>query len=539
MALVRPDTRLGDRIVAVEAALRAGDMVAAMRLSDEAVIAGAEHPTVLSLAALQRMGAGENDAALPLLLRARELVPRHVGTLDALGQCLTRLGRPRDAVGVFDAALAIAPDARLLFNKAMALEDASDLDGARAAFEQAVKHKPDHGEAQARLALLAVQRGDTKSARDLGARALKCDPREPSARIALASAALEDRDMAEAETHVAALLQDGSLSPVNLSFAHGLAGDVLDAQDEPAQAFAAYGAAKATLRAVYAPTMTGESVLAREQRLANYFSATPPDTWQGAAEPTKLTHVFLVGFPRSGTTLLEQVLASHAQVAAMEERACLTDSAAEFFGSDAALDRLAALPDAELEQWRQAYWRRVAESGAETSKPVFIDKMPLNLVFLPLIARLFPAAKILFALRDPRDVVLSCFRRRFAMNAGMFEFTALDSAAAYYAAVMELMAVYRQKLALEILETKHENLIADFDAETQRLCEFLGIDFRDEMRGFAARARTRNIDTPSAAQVARGLSAAGLAQWRRYEEQLTPILPVLAPFVARFGYPET
>jgi hypothetical protein len=237
--------------------------------------------------------------------------------------------------------------------------------------------------------------------------------------------------------------------------------------------------------------------------------------------------------------LLEQVLAGHPDVAAMQERTCLMDSAAEFFGSDAALDRLAALSDAELEPWREAYWKRVAETEPPLSRPVFIDKMPLNAVFLPLIAKLFPQAKILFALRDPRDVVLSCFRRRFAMNAGMYEFTALETCAAYYAAVMELMQVYREKLALDLFEARHERLVEDFDGEARRLCDFLGLEFRDGMRAFAGRAQEQNIDTPSGLQLARGLSDAGVAQWRRYVTQLQPVLAVLAPFAARFGYPES
>jgi hypothetical protein len=251
------------------------------------------------------------------------------------------------------------------------------------------------------------------------------------------------------------------------------------------------------------------------------------------------TQVFLIGFPRSGTTLLEQVLASHPDIQAMEERTCLMDSASAFFGANADLDRLAALPDAELEPWRARYWQRVTESGIEPSKAVFVDKMPLNAPFLPLIAKLFPHAKILLALRDPRDVVLSCFRRRFAMNPGMYEFTTIETAAAYYAAVMRLIPVYRQKLTLDLFEARHESLVADFDGQAQRLCAFLGVPFHSEMRGFAGRAREQNIDTPSSAQLARGLSDAGVAQWRRYGRPLQPILPVLAPFVAQFGYPET
>ena len=524
---------------AVEAALWASDLSKAMRLSDDAVAAGMSHPTVLGLAGLKRLYAGDNQGALPLLLKAREQTPKHVDLLYALGTCLSRLGRPREALENFDAAILVAPEDRLYFGRALALEDLSELDLARAAFEKTVALNPAHSEARARLALLAVQRGDAKAARDLATQALAIDPKDAAARIALAHAALEQKDLVTAEAQVSALVLDQGLGPVNRAYAMSLAGDILDAQDRTAEAFSAYAASKAIQRDLYAPNMAGlESMPARELRLADYFARADAAQWRETSQQVQTTHVFLVGFPRSGTTLLEQVLAAHPDIVAMEERACLVDSAVEFFGSNAGLDRLAALSGAELEPWRQAYWKRVAEAGLSTSKAVFLDKMPLNAVFLPLIAKLFPAAKILFTLRDPRDVVLSCFRRRFAMNAGMFEFTSLETTCAYYGAVMRLIQIYQGKLALEIFVARHESLLGDFDGEAQLLCNFLGVQFRNEMRAFAGQARLQNIDTPSSAQVARGLSISGLAQWRRYRPQLETVLPWLAPFVSQFGYPE-
>ena len=222
----------------------------------------------------------------------------------------------------------------------------------------------------------------------------------------------------------------------------------------------------------------------------------------------------------------------------MEERTCLEDSAIAFFGRNADLDRLAALSGAELEPWRQAYWKRVADARVTPSSPVFVDKMPLNSVFLPLIAKLFPRAKVILALRDPRDVVLSCLRRRFALNPGMYEFTTLETTASYYMSVMRLIETYRGKLALDLVEARHESLVIDFESEARRLCDFLDLSWLEEMRGFAGRAATQNIDTPSGAQLAGGLSDAGLAQWRRYGRELTLVLPMLAPFVRQFGYPE-
>jgi len=511
-----------------------------MLLSEEAVGAGAVHPTLLSLTAMKRMQAGDNESALPLLLRARELEPRHVDLLNALGNCQARLNRPREALEAFDAALALAPgDKRLHLGRALVLEDLSALDAARAGFEKVLALDPHSAAALSRLAVLAQQRGDAKAARELATRALNIDPQDAVAAIAFAQAALQQKDIPAAEQAVAALSRHPGLGPVNRAFALSLAGDVLDAQDRVAEAFGAYTQSKEILREAYAPQMAQiESVRAREIRLGEYFRRADAGHWRSMAAPAEHSHVFLVGFPRSGTTLLGQVLAAHPDVQTMEERTCLMDSAAEFFGSDADLDRLAALPQSALEEWRARYWQRVAESGMTRAKPVFVDKMPLNAPFLPLIARLFPQARILFALRDPRDVVLSCFRRRFGMNAGMYEFTRLETAAAYYGAVMRLMQVYAEKLALPIFEARHESLVTDFAGEAKRLCDFLGLAYRDEMSGFAKGAQTRNIDTPSSAQVARGLSDVGVAQWRRYARELQPVLPMLAPFVAQYGYPE-
>ncbi len=109
----------------------------------------------------------------------------------------------------------------------------------------------------------------------------------------------------------------------------------------------------------------------------------------------------------------------------MEERDCLSSAFDDFIMAEGGLARLAKLEGRALDPWRNAYWEFAAASGFVPSRRVFIDKMPLNTVLLPLIAKLFPQAKILFALRDPRDVVFSCFRRRFGMNAQMYQFLRL------------------------------------------------------------------------------------------------------------------
>ncbi|MBU6296694.1 MAG: sulfotransferase, partial [Alphaproteobacteria bacterium] len=222
----------------------------------------------------------------------------------------------------------------------------------------------------------------------------------------------------------------------------------------------------------------------------------------------------------------------------MEERDCFTAAFDDFVMAEGGLDRLSKLSGDALDPWRKAYWTFAADCGFVPGSRVFIDKMPLNTVLLPLVAKLFPQAKILFALRDPRDVVLSCFRRRFGMSAQMYELLTLEGAARYYDAAMTLGEIYRGLFALDTHVLKYEDMVGDFEGETRKVCAFLGLEWDEGMRGFAEKTRARAVNTPSAAQVARGLYSQGAGQWRAYRRELEPVLPLLKPWCGKFGYEE-
>jgi hypothetical protein len=201
------------------------------------------------------------------------------------------------------------------------------------------------------------------------------------------------------------------------------------------------------------------------------------------------------------------------------------------------LARLAALPEAEIAHWRRRYWAMVAQCGADPCGRLFLDKAPAGTLYLPLVAKLFPRARILFAVRDPRDVVLSCFRNNFGVNAMTYAFTDLEQAAACYDACMAMAEVYRRVLPLDILDVRHEALVDDLQGGLGAICAFLGIEPTDQMMDVAATASGRAVRTPSADQVREGLSRRGLGRWRLYAEELAPVLPKLSPWVERFGYP--
>ena len=160
---------------------------------------------------------------------------------------------------------------------------------------------------------------------------------------------------------------------------------------------------------------------------------------------------------------------------------------------------------------------------------------PLKATRLPIIARLFPDARILIMRRDPRDVVWSCFRTNFSMTSGTLEFTSLERAARHYAAMMSLTEDAVGKLDLNVLEVHYHRLVQDFDQTTREVCDFLGLEWNETLRSFDRTAQNRGVATASSSQVRRGLYD-GTRQWERYAEYLEPVLPILDPWIERFGY---
>ncbi len=539
-------SRLQAILRSVEALVRAGDMARATRMAAEAVASGHEHANLLVLAAHHHLNRGAANEALACAKRAQEIAPRNTDALNVLGLSLSRLGRFREAVTAYDSALRQMPNvAHLHFNRGRALEDLNDMARARVEYERTLGLEPNHGEALARLATFAALRGDAGAARDYAKRALMQNPHEVMAELALGLADVQERKFESALARVGPLAQKDSASAVNRSIAQGLMGDALDGLDRIAEAFAAYTASKTTLRTAYrnvyeAPGV--ETARQRLDRLIDYFQAAAAGQWRvghsGPADSPAESHIFLVGFPRSGTTLLEQLLDSHPDVESMPERDCLIEAATDFILPRDGLSRLAQLDEVELAAYRKRYWKRVGAHGHSARRRVFIDKMPLNSILLCLVAKLFPNAKVLFAIRDPRDVVFSCFRRRFAMSAQMYELLSIDGTAAYYDRVMTLAAIYREKLGLQWHDIRYEDLVCGFESALPKICAFLGLTWSDSVRDFAARAQAKDIDTPSAAQVSRGLYREGVGQWMRYGKHLDPMLPILAPWVGHFGYQE-
>ncbi|HXQ31047.1 MAG TPA: sulfotransferase [Steroidobacteraceae bacterium] len=518
------------------------DFAKAASLARTALAEGFEHPLLLNVAAVKLEQEGRVPEAASLLSRAVELAPTDVGVRNALGLCLTRLERHAEALGHFAALLRLNPALPFAHaNYGGALYALGALPAAEASYRRALDLDPAQIVAMAGLASIASRRGMHREARTWSERVLATTPNYPDAAMSLAAADLAEGAAGKAEARIRSLLAGPELAPLDRAYAHGLLGDVLDAQDHPTEAFAAYTACNDELKRLYAARFAdGQTALEYVHAIRTYFETARPEDWSPRplrSDPSGVQgHVFLLGFPRSGTTLLEIILEGHPRVVSLEENESLIDGVRAYMRSAADLGRLSRATPAELVPLRAAYWKRVAEAGTEVTGKLFVDKYPLNTLKLPLIARLFPDAKILIARRDPRDVVLSCFRRRFRMSAPIYELLSLEGGARYYDAVMRLAERLEAILVLATRVVRHETLVTDFETEVKSICAFLGLEWTSTMGDFAARTENRGSVTPSTAQLARGLETAGVGQWRRYRAQMAPVLPLLDPWVQRFGY---
>jgi tetratricopeptide (TPR) repeat protein len=514
------------------------------------IIAAANAGDQSRLAALAR--AQLQSVSHPAVLRQAMPVGNHGAVVDdqvvwqRYGALLARQGLLTEAREALDISLALKPDChQSLLDAATAAFMQGDLAIAEGYFTRALAIDPNRVATHSALAAIAARKGASHAAREAAQRALALSPGDVTATLALIRADLLDTNLAEADSHATMLLKRNDLNAQNRVAAFDLRAEVRDAQDRPDDAYDDYSARNKQLIAMHAKQFNQPGVerkIDQAERLAAYFTTTSNEAWQRPSPSVvpsadvPRTHAFLVGFPRSGTTLLEKALAGHDAIVALEEIESLRDISDRQMQSTAALDALPMLNNEQKDSFCQTYWQRVrAAAGGEIAGKTVIDKMPIYTVHLPVIATLFPNARIIFAVRDPRDVVLSCFRRRFAMNATMFELLTLDGCARYYDAVMRIATGCRAVLPLEFQDVRLESVITNFDREIEAVLSFLDLGWDSGTRDFATRASSGRA-TPSDAQLRTGLNAQGVGQWRRYAPSLASVLPTLSAWAEHYGY---
>lgn len=484
---------------------------------------------------------GRNHEAFEAFSEANRLAPNQPAIINWIGIVLKERGEFVRARAAFLKAAQLAPkNAEICCSLAEIQAILGERDEARIAYKRAAALDPNNALVLAKAARFFEQTDDIPRARICAEQALTFDPAHEIAHIAMAEIEIRERDFDAVITRLEPALSRGSVNFRNRSKMHQLLAEAYDKAGRYDEAFAAYSASNNLQKEL------GGDIVARERspltpgqvkQITEFLENEEPGAWTRFDNLSEPTPVFLLGFVRSGTTWLDQILSSHPDITVLEEEDNLFDAWSKFLLDINGMRRLATLTQDEIENFRRAYWQRaIANLRQKKRGKIFVDKVPLNTVQLALIYRLFPEAKIIFCVRDPRDCVFSAFQQHFSINAAMSQFLTLESAASYYDQVMTLAEICRRKFPLNVREVRYENLVRNLEAETRPLIEFLGLEWSDAILNYTETARKRAILTPSRNQVVNKPFSSSIGKWRRYEKFLAPVLPILDKWAAEYGY---
>lgn len=314
-----------------------------------------------------------------------------------------------------------------------------------------------------------------------------------------------------------------------------LIGQIYDRMGRPAEAFEAFTEMNAAIGvASEVAAARGEAyreMIARRSRLATRRWVSSWSKFRPAGN--RPDPVFIVGFPRSGTTLLDTLLMGHPRLCVTEEKPMLNAVARKLGG----YEHIPGLTEDQITELRELYFAEAATHVPHLERRILVDKQPFAMVDAPLIYRIFPNAKILFVQRHPCDCVLSCYVTRFEPNAALANFVTLEGTARLYGELRKFYSQCRSILPMIVHLVRYERLVDDAESEMRALIAFLGLEWTDSVLDNRTIAKDRGfINTPSYSQVIEPLYDRSIGRWERYREQMKPVLPMLEPWAKRMGY---
>jgi tetratricopeptide (TPR) repeat protein len=522
---------------------------------------GSHHPALARLEAWIRQNRGDDRAALAAYARALTKEPADAMSWNNLGNIHAKVGNTDRAIAAFENAIthapgepliylnladvlrgadrgaarlkvardaaAIAPDNRAVQTElGMALAHVEELDEAIAVLEAAVARWPEFGESHLELGRLYEATNRTEALAAFLA-ALDQAACPPEAAFLHAWLAQREGRFEDAMRHAEAIPE--TIHPMRRE---ALIGNIAERLGDAPRAFAAFEQMNASALAE-APPRKGPSFRESIEADLAGWSGDWAASWTAplTPDPARRDPIFLVGFPRSGTTLLDTMLMGLPGLSVLEERPMVAELIVELGGED-----LASLSTARLEQLRARYFTSALQNGWQEGRWL-VDKHPLNMARVPAIHRLFPNARFILAERHPADAVLSCFMANFRLNFAMRSFTDLTEAALTYDTVFRAWHHASTLFGIAAQAVRYERLVQDPRAELQPLVEWLGLDWDDRLLAHQDTARERGrVRTASYAQIGEALYTRASGRWRRYADQLAPVLPILDPWVRKMGY---
>jgi tetratricopeptide (TPR) repeat protein len=525
--VLRPAGRPAQSLAAFERALRLGPPTAGL---------------LYNLGALQ-MDRLEYQAAHLALRDAVALAPRNARIRWTYAQCCYDIGNRQEAVTALEDWETLEDlSVEITVSIASLLVSSGAAHQAQPAVLRLLANPPAGGAAAVGFAFLLERLHRLEEARAVMERITLSDQTEriDSARAAM-SAALASRAGRHDEAYqqlTSALAQPGEfVHRYNLLFPLAQACDALGRYEE------AYTAAAEAhrLQLAFLERATGRVSEEQSQLWALTANGCNPEdvaVWERAQDSSERSPVFIVGFPRSGTTLLEQILDAHPLLQSMDEQPFLLRSVARVTERGIAYPaELGRLTEGDVRDIRASYWDGVRKRVPLAADRRLVDKNPLNMVLLPIIRRLFPDAPIILTIRHPCDTVISCFLQHFSSDLALLgrDVTAL---ARSYSRAFSFWDSQMSVLRPATYELKYERLAADVATEVDRLCAFLHLPRHEAMLSPGEHARAKGfISTPSYAQVLEPVDSRSVGRWKHYRRHFgSRELALLAPWIERWGY---
>lgn len=476
--------------------------------------------------------------------KAVDLNPDYADALVNLGHSLQRQGRIGEAEKPYLSALEIKPgDAGTHYDTGMLylrLNRPELLDKGRQYLEKSVTLNPQLEQAWAGLARSYEIAADDVGVEKTLERAIHHIPQGLELNILKASLLLRQDKKKEAAELLDRISKQAKSAPfLNPIFLHDL-GKAFDEMDQPEKAIRYFQASAEIHRKNFTARNIDKESFPR--RIESYKKSLAPATRWKPAPPLgsgKPSPVFIVGFPRSGTTLLDQIFSSHSEIEVTEEKpaAGVAEIKISELTRKPAWEALDSLNDSEIDAARTSYFESMKKAGCKLDPDkVFIDRNPFHLVCAPLLHRLFPDARFILAMRHPCDSVLSSYMQRFVPNSAMLHMLDLNDAAKLYDQCFSAWEAAARILALKVHVLRYENLITDLKHEMDKALTFLGLEWQDSLLAFAETASGRHIMTPSRSQVTRELYTTAQGRWLKYREYMGNAPEILRPWAEKFGY---
>lgn len=454
------------------------------------------------------------------------------------GVAAGRLGDLALADRAWDKAAALDARSENLLTIGHHCQGLRQMEKARTWFTRAAEADPRSINPRMALAILFEQSHRLTEAREAVASCLAIDPNDDQARYYEAFLDRRENRLDEAEKRLRALISSGPKHQyVQYASRYELA-EVLDRTErfdeamqmlQEAKAMVSHlGDVRAMLRDYDADAdQYRRSTQTLPKNVLRHWAREFPERSRSATPPL----AFLGGHPRSGTTLLEQILGAHPAVAALDEPRALTAIVSKLFNASPQIN------PPRLNIIRRQYLAAMERDwGGSLTDKLVLDKNPTPTIKLRVWLRVFPELRVLIALRDPRDVILSCYFQNLPLNALSANFLTLERTVRHYANLMEVWLAVRQWEELNALETRYEDIVADSAKEGRRVTGFLGLTWDEAQARFHEKSRQKQMFSPTYRDASQPVYKRSVARWKAYEKYLAPVLPALEPYCRAFGY---